>query len=301
LQNNLWNESLEKTKEHKMKNYKEFKITTAPVNNEITGGLLWQLDIDGVNEFDNGVIIFADESKNIFKSNIELILNEMVSEKLIDSFSIEEQTFEDRNWNEEYEKNVRVIEVTDRIVIKPSFKDYTSKSNQIIITIDPKMSFGTGEHATTKLVLQLVEKYVKPGDTVLDVGSGTGVLGISAVMLGAASTIGIDNDEWCLLNGNENVKANNLEDKVEIRLTEIQNITEKDFDLILANINKHILLDIAGDLKQKLKPSGTLILSGLLLTDEQDIVEKYSSLQFNVIDKSFMDEWCALILRLQKL
>ena len=282
-----------------MKNYKEFKITTIPVNNEITGGLLWQLDIDGINEFDNGVTVFADSSKNILRNDFEIILNEMISEKLIDSFSIEEQTFEDKNWNEEYEKNVRIIEVTDRLVIKPSFKEYNSKPGQTIITIDPKMSFGTGEHATTKLVLQLVEKYVKPGNRVLDVGSGTGVLGISAVMLGASSDIEIDNDEWCLLNGNENVSANHLEDKVEVRLTEIQNVPEKDFDLILANINKHILLDIAENLKQKISSTGTLILSGLLITDEQDIVAKYSSLQFNLIDKSFMDEWCALIFRLE--
>jgi ribosomal protein L11 methyltransferase len=278
-----------------MKNYTEFKITTVPVNNELTGGLLWQLEIDGINEFDNGVIAFTDASKNISRKDFEIILEEMISENLINSYSIEEQTFEDKNWNEEYEKNVRVIEVSEKLIIKPSFKDYNSKPGQTIVVIDPKMSFGTGEHATTKLVLQLVEKYVKPGMKVLDVGSGTGVLGISAVMLSASKAICIDNDEWCLLNGNENVVANNLVDKVEIRLAEIQNISEKDFELILANINKHILMDIAESIKEKIKPTGTLILSGLLITDEPDILEKYSSLNFKLIQKLIMDEWCALV------
>jgi ribosomal protein L11 methyltransferase len=280
-----------------MKNYKEFKISIFPLNIELISGLFWQLDIDGINESDNGLIVFADEEKKINRSDIEDILNAILSEKLIESFSIEEGIVEDRNWNEEYEKNVRVIEVTEKIVIKPSFKEYSPKENQIIVAIDPKMSFGTGEHATTKLVLQFLEKYVKKGDRVLDIGSGTGILGITAALLGAEKSIGIDNDEWCLLNGTENIKLNHIEDKVEIRLSEIDQVSEKEFDLIVANINKHILLDIAEDIKEKIKKTGTIILSGLLIVDETDITEKYTSLGFNKVASNQMDEWCALIFR----
>jgi len=278
-----------------MKNYKEFKITISPVNIELVSGLFWQLDIDGINESDNGLIVFADAQKKIYRSDIEGILNTILSEKLIESYSIEESSVEDRNWNEEYEKNVRVIEVTERIVIKPSFKEYTPKENQIIVAIDPKMSFGTGEHATTKLVLQFLDKYVNKGDKVLDIGSGTGILGITAALLGADKSIGIDNDEWCLLNGTENIKLNNIENKVEIRLTEIDQVPEKEFDLIVANINKHILIDIAEDIQTKIKKTGTLILSGLLNTDEIDITEKYNYLGFTKVASNQMDEWCALV------
>mgnify|MGYP001560269018 CR=1 FL=1 len=281
-----------------MKTYKKFLITSEPSNNDLVSGLMWQLDIDGINETDNGIVVFADSSKNITRDDIGNILKEMISEKLIEFFYISEETLEDKNWNEEYEKNVRIIEVTEKIVIKPSFKEYISKPDQIIITIDPKMSFGTGEHTTTRLVLQLIEKYIHGGEKVLDVGSGTAVLGISTVMLGAASALCIDNDEWCILNGNENVKANNLSNKVEIRLAEIQQVEEKEFDLIVANINKHILLDIAEELKLKIKKSGVLILSGLLIIDENDIVEKYTRLQFKLIEKNTMDEWCALVFQL---
>jgi len=280
-----------------MKNYKEFKIVTNPINIELISGLFWQLDIDGINESDNGLIVFADEEKKINRSDIEDILNSILSEKLIESFSIEEGIVEDRNWNEEYEKNVRVIEVTEKIVIKPSFKEYTPKENQIIVAIDPKMSFGTGEHATTKLILQFLEKYVNKGDKVLDIGSGTGILGITAALLGAEKSIGIDNDEWCLLNVTENIKLNHIEDKVEIRLSEINQVSEKEFDLIVANINKHILLDIAEDIKAKIKKTGTIILSGLLIVDETDITVKYNSLGFNKVASNQMDEWCALIFR----
>jgi ribosomal protein L11 methyltransferase len=278
-----------------MKNYTQFRITFRPINIELVSGLLWQLDLDGINETDNGLIVFANASKNISRDDIEKILMEMIFQNLIDEFTIEEEVLEDKNWNEEYEKKVRVIEVSDKIVIKPSFKEYISKPNQIIIAIDPKMSFGTGEHATTKSVLQLIEKYVKPGDKVLDVGSGTGVLGIAAVLLGAKSALEIDNDEWCLLNGNENVKANNLEDRIEVRLSEIHQIEESNFDLIVANINKHILLDIAHLLKEKLFQNGILILSGLLVTDEEEILKKYSSLNLNPLESVHTDEWCALV------
>jgi len=282
-----------------MKTYRQFKIFTNPISVDLVSGLLWQLDIDGINETDSGLIIYVGSSKNVLRSDIENILHQIVDGKHIISFTIEEETLEDKNWNEEYEKNVRVIEVTDRIVIKPSFKDYTPKKDQIIITIDPKMSFGTGEHATTKLVLQFIEKYLHGGETVLDVGSGTGVLGIGAVMLGAKSALCIDNDEWCSLNGNENVKANNLESKVEIRLAEIDQIQEKDFDLIVANINKHILLEIAEEIRRKIKETGTLILSGLLIVDEEDIIQRFALFGFRPINKSVMDEWCVLVLQLK--
>ncbi len=281
-----------------MKTYKQFRIQTEPVNVELVSGLLWQLDLDGINETDSGLIVFAGSAKNISQGDLENILDRLVDDEQIQSFTIEEETLEDKNWNEEYEKNVRVIKVTDRIVIKPSFKDYTPEKDQIIITIDPKMSFGTGEHATTKLVLQLIEEYVHGGEKVLDVGSGTGVLGICSVMLGAESAICIDNDEWCFLNGDENVKANHLENKVEIRLAEIQQIKENNFDLIVANINKHILLEIADEIKLKINKTGTLILSGLLIIDEKDIVEKFTSIGFVLKDKNEMDEWCALVLQL---
>ncbi|NJD22470.1 MAG: 50S ribosomal protein L11 methyltransferase [Melioribacter sp.] len=282
-----------------MKTFKKFIITTEPSNNDLVSGLLWQLDIDGINETDNAVAVFINSSKNISRKDIENILKDMINEKLIESFFIQEDTLEDKNWNEEYEKNVRVIEVTEKIVIKPSFKEYISKPGQIIITIDPKMSFGTGEHATTQLVLKMIEKYISGGEKVLDVGSGTAVLGISTVLIGAASALCIDNDEWCVLNGNENVKANYLSSKVEIRLAEIKQIEEKEFDLIVANINKHILLEIADEIKIKIKKNGAIILSGLLIIDEPDIVEKYTLLQFKLTEKITMDEWCALAFRPQ--
>lgn len=278
-----------------MKTYKEIKVTTLPFDADIVSGMLWQLDIDGVNEFDEYLTVFISETKQTTRADVEEILQHLVDEKLIESFQTEEQTFEEKNWNEEYEKKVRVVEVTDRIVIKPSFKDYSPKSGQLIITIDPKMSFGTGEHATTKLVLQHLEKNVRGGEKVLDIGSGTGVLGIASVMLGASNALCIDNDEWCLLNGIENVKANGLENKIEVRQCELKEVAESGFDLIVANINKHILQEIVDLINSKTQKTGKLILSGLLDIDETDIVGLYASKGFELVEQSALDEWIALV------
>jgi ribosomal protein L11 methyltransferase len=280
-----------------MKTYKEIKIKTEPFDVDLLSGFLWQLDIDGINEFDDYLLVFISENKSVSLEEINLLMEKLVEDKFINSFDIEFQTLEEKNWNEEYEKNVKVVEVTEKIVIKPSFKEYNPKPNQLVITIDPKMSFGTGDHATTKLILSHLEKIVKGNEFVLDVGSGTGILGITAVKLGAAKAICIDNDEWCYLNGNENVKMNELNEKVDVRLCEIKDVEEKDFDLILANINKPILINIVDDLKIKLKKEGTLILSGLLNIDEIDIISLYESKGFVLNDKSQLEEWIALVFK----
>lgn len=282
-----------------MKHYREFNITAEPFIPEVISGMMWELDITGINEDVNCIKVFANEDSTASVDLISEQLNKLVGEKMIFSFSVEENLVEEKNWNEEWEKSVRVIEVTDKLVIKPTFKEYEPKPGQIIITIDPKMSFGTGEHQTTKLVMQFLETSVSKDIKVLDVGSGTGVLAIAAIKLGASKAIAVDNDEWCYNNGGENVKLNQVSDVIDVRLGEIKNIPEKDFDLITANIQKNILLDIAEEIKNRLKHNGLLILSGLLFNDETDIVKKYSLLGFELLKKKSLDEWIALKMKLQ--
>lgn len=280
-----------------MRTHKQFNISTIPYNVDLISGLLWQLDIEGINEYDNNIVIFATEKSGVTKSDVESLLTIIKNENLIESFILDESIVEEINWNEEWEKKLNVIEVSDKIVIKPTFRDYTPKKNQLVITIDPKMSFGTGEHETTKLVLRLLDKHNENAKRVLDVGSGTGVLGIAAALLGADKVIGIDNDEWCIENGIENIELNNVGNKVEVRLTEIANVKDDPFDLILANINKHILLAIADDILNFTASNGKIILSGLLYTDREDILSHYSKYGLKLIDEGQLGEWIALVFR----
>lgn len=278
------------------KSFKEFIITAEPFNAEILSSILWELNIDGINEEVNCLKVFAQDETVTIQS-IENELQHLKENNLLRNFSVQENFIAERNWNEDWEKSREVVRVTDRIIIKPTFKDYQPKQNEIVLTLDPKMSFGTGDHQTTKICLSFLEKYIKPGMKILDAGSGTAILALAAVKLGAEKVIAFDIDEWCFDNGIENTKLNNVADKVEIRKCELNDISENNFDLIIANIQKNILLDLADGFKQRLKSDGILILSGLLEMDREVIKEKYSSLRFNEMDFLQMDEWIGIVFK----
>jgi ribosomal protein L11 methyltransferase len=277
-----------------MKKYKEFLITAEPFNSELISGVLWESNISGVNEEVNCIKVFTDDitlSLDELKGRLQSLKNE----KLLYSFTIEENIYENKNWNEEWEQSINVIHVTDKIVIKPTFRNYNANPGQIVLVIDPKMSFGTGEHQTTRLVLMLLEKYTTLGARVLDVGSGSGILAIASIKLGARQAIAIDIDEWCYDNAIENSKLNNVENSVEVMQGEISNVKESEFDLILANIQKNILIEIAPEIYSRIKPGGKVILSGLLDYDEADIKTEFTELGSKFLEIISLDSWIALV------
>jgi len=279
-----------------LKNYKVFKIYSNPFQPDLISGLLWELDITGITEEENHIIVFAVEEADVNEERIKKYLEKLKSEKLIDDYSIVSESLPEINWNEMWERGREVIRVSDNFVIKPTFKDYKAQPGEIVLTIDPKMSFGTGEHQSTKLIINLLQKYVRPSMHVVDVGSGTGILSIAAIKLGAAEAVAVDNDERCYENCIENCELNSVTGKVEIVKGEISDIKEKNFDLIIANIQKDVLLEIANQIIEKLKPNGIAILSGLLIEDEKNIEERYTKTGFETLEIKTMDEWIAIAL-----
>lgn len=277
-----------------MKTHKVFTISSMPFNIDLVSGQLWNLDIEGLTENDSNLIIYTNDKSNVSVKSIENELQKLVKENILESYSIEEGEIKEINWNEEWEKKLKPIQVSEKIIISPSFHKVENSEDKIVITIDPKMSFGTGEHETTKLVLQFLEEIYTNQQNVLDVGSGTAVLAIAVAKMGAQNVIALDNDEWCFENGNENTAANKVADKVDVRLGELIDISENNFDLVLANINKNILIDISDTIFDKTAPGGDLILSGLLKTDEEDIKEVYIKKGYRFIQLKQMNEWIAL-------
>ncbi len=253
------------------------------------------MPISGIQEEDNFIKVFCEEGSVVTKKEISAKLQKLVDEAVIESFTVDEKVLENKNWNEEWEKSREVIVVSETLVIKPSFKEYSAKPNQIVITIDPKMSFGTGEHESTKLSLLFLEKYVKKGMKILDVGTGTAVLAIASIKLGASSVLAIDNDEWCYENSIENCEVNEVREKVDVRLCEIKDVAEKDFDLIVANIQRDILLDIKTEIQKRIKKNGIVILSGLLVQDKEEILHEYEKLHFALLDSQISGEWISLV------
>ncbi len=278
-----------------MKNFFVYRIFTQPFDTELLSGLLWEFDLAGLVEENDHIKIYLPENSVVDEQTLEAAFQKLLSQKFIESFRIEKETIEDRNWNAEWEKSREVIRVSDKIIIKPTFKEYQAKQNEIVLTIDPKMSFGTGEHQTTKLILRLLENIVKPGMKVLDVGSGTGILAITSVKLGALKAVAVDLDEVCLENCRENSTLNQVSNSVQILTGEIEDVEENDFDLILANIQKNVLLEIAEKIKSRLKKNGIVILSGLLESDQSEIEKNYHSLGFNTLQVDKMDEWISVV------
>ena len=178
-----------------------------------------------------------------------------------------------QNWNRQWEESIQPIAVTDRIIITPSWHPLPEQNQKTVLIIDPKMSFGTGYHESTRLALRLLEQYLIPQTTVLDVGTGTGILAIAAVKLGARLAIGVDIDEWSYVNGKENVERNGLAQFVDIRHGSLEVVQEREFSMLIANITRTVIIELLPAMLEKLQIGGLLLLSGLM-TDDRIVMEK---------------------------
>jgi ribosomal protein L11 methyltransferase len=177
------------------------------------------------------------------------------------------ERMENKNWNEEWEKNFQPVIIEGFCAIRAHFHaPVTDVTHELVIT--PKMSFGTGHHATTFMMIQAMQQLDFRGKQVFDFGTGTGVLAILAERLGAASVVATDNDPWSIENAGENV-ANNQCSRISVLRSDV--VPAGPFDIILANINKHVILARLPELGQQLKPGGVIVLSGLLDSDFEDI------------------------------
>lgn len=279
--------------------YQEITIRTFPFNPEILTGILMIFDFLGIEERENELVCYFNKFTNEDLSTLNQLLNNLKKESLIERFEIYQSSIEQRNWNEEWEKTIQPIKVSDRIVIKPSFSDYEKKEGEIVITIDPKMSFGTGYHQSTRIMIRLIERHIQNGFKVLDVGTGTGILSIVSLKLGASKVIACDIDENVQENFYENLALNGITNNCFFTVGTINEINEKDFDLVLANIQKNVLIDIASEIVERTKKGGLVILSGLLTEDESEVCEIYKSFNFKFIETEIEDEWIGIVYQLE--
>lgn len=201
-----------------------------------------------------------------------------------------------QNWNAEWEATIRPVRATGRLVIAPSWHPVQPSGDEIVLTIDPKMSFGTGHHETTRLMLQLLEPRVSPGCTLLDVGTGTGVLAIAAVKLGAASATGVDNDGWSFENARENAEANGVAGPVSILLGELNDVPPGRFDLVAANIQRSVIEPLLAPLLDRVAPGGSLLLSGILDTERIAMMEAFNRHRMTLVEERTEHEWVAFAL-----
>lgn len=275
----------------------QLSVSTDKPVNDLVVGFLSNVGAEGfIDEGNELKCYFAEKKwKAGYKDDVAKFLGHLKDQGLVGDFSIDVSEILNQDWNMKWEESIVPIEVTDNIVIKPSWKEY-SGSAKIVIEIDPKMSFGTGHHETTRMMVKLLEKHIKDGGRMLDVGTGTGVLAIAAVKLGASHCIAVDRDEWSIDNSMENIKKNGVFDKVEVVRGEVASISEEEFDIVVANLNRNTLLYIEPELRKRCKSGGVLLLAGLLALDEKDVVDSYTKSGFKVLEVLHEAEWSALAL-----
>jgi ribosomal protein L11 methyltransferase len=267
----------------------------------LQGFFLTNCSLGGVQENDDGTTTFflpVSEWTPSFEDSLIEFCNRFDEIEFLGSEKIE-----DRDWNAEWEASIGVQWITADLVISPSWRLDEAKalSPKYLIVIDPKMSFGTGHHETTRLCLRAIETIEMNGKRVLDIGTGTGVLAIYALQRGAVSAIGVDTDSWSIDNSIANRTLNNItENQFEIRkgtIEETINPNEK-FGVILANIHRNVLIEMAIRIKSHLTISGVVVLAGILIYDSEEVRSAYEAVGFNLINETNENEWSCLTLQL---
>jgi ribosomal protein L11 methyltransferase len=207
--------------------------------------------------------------------------------------TIETREWPEENWNATWEASIRPVPAGP-FVILPSWATVPAEhSSRVPIRIDPKMSFGTGHHASTRLALGLIARQLPPDARVLDVGCGTGVLALGALKLGASTAIGCDIDERSVPNARECALLNDVGDRFEVREGGLEVVPENDFDLVAANIIRATLLEVLDDLVEKLRPGGRLVLAGLLDYERAEMVAAASAHGLGLKLEDREDGWWA--------
>jgi len=202
-----------------------------------------------------------------------------------------------QNWNRAWERSITIVEAAPGIIVKPSWKRLRAgDKGKIVLHIDPKMSFGTGHHESTRLCLKLLREYVRPGMTVLDFGSGTGILAIASVKLGARRAVAVDNDDWTIPNIKENLRRNRVQSNVRIVLGEARNVPALKYDLIVANVDLPTIGRVHSTLARKLRTGGLMIVSGLLTTDLVPLHKLLKHSGISPLDIIEENEWSAMAL-----
>lgn len=270
-----------------MKNY--IHIRFQPVTKEqqeILVAQLSELGYEGFEEGFNYISAYIPDDQYNEAGTYDLIAGAETT--------ITKEVIAPRNWNAEWEQNFQPVLIDDFCGIRAHFHAPLQQvQHEIIIT--PKMSFGTGHHATTHLMIQSMQQLSFTGKTVLDFGTGTGVLAILAERLGAKHIMAIDNDEWSITNAVENIALNNCSNITIEQAERLEMSTE--FDIILANINKHVLLANMGAIKQHLTQAGVVIMSGLLIGDRPDIEQAAVNNGLSVYEQKLRGDWMCLMLK----
>lgn len=248
---------------------------------------LADLGFDGFEETETGLLSYITLAG--FDGELTSGLEELVNRY---GLTYTSNAIDKQNWNALWESNFEPVLVDDFVGVRANFHDSFNGVVEHDIIITPKMSFGTGHHGTTYSVMQLMRGIDFANKSVFDFGTGTGLLAILAHKLGAVDILAVDNDDWCIENASENIVVNNTQ-SIEIQKVDNAKLNKK-FNIIIANINKNIILDNLAFLAEATVPGGVVLLSGLLVEDEPEIEAACAALGWKHQETRTRNNWIAL-------
>ena len=229
----------------------------------------------------------------------------IISDKLKE-FSLDDEEFmyeiytsecSDDDWKDEWKKYFHTVNITDNIIIKPSWDDYEASEGETVIEIDPGMAFGTGTHETTALCVEFLEKYVPGKKKLLDIGCGSGILMLIGKILGVEKVVGIDIDSNVKDVVIENFEKNNIKDNYEIIIGDlVEDINEK-YDLVVSNILVDVLTELLENIEKTLEKGATVIFSGIIKDKEEEFLRKTKEHNLIEIDRSEKNNWVSLVFK----
>lgn len=272
--------------------YFEVHVNYSKSNYETLGNLLTLYgDLTVLEENGMFIICFPDETEaNELKEF--LTGHEGVSGK-----NILVKEFENKDWNSEWEKSIKPVKIGRKMIVYPSWlkHDLGDTKDKLLIEIDPKMAFGTGHNETTQLMLEMMTKYLKGDEEhLLDYGCGTAVLAIAGIKLGVKRAVAIDNDPDAIENAAECLKKNKVEKLVSLYCANIDEIEEENFDIICANIISSVIIENIEHITEKITKGGKLFVSGVLMDEDQGIMEYLFQSGFDVEDIQTKGEWIGM-------
>lgn len=297
-----------------MDNYFELRIKINPEISDVLSDICFEnFDCEGVvlaeeKYKDDLVLVSTTEDtlkvylksvcnvEDVLKQHRQLLLNRGFSEEDLGSWDFVIERIENQDWSKKWKENWDVTPVSEKITIVPSWLEYTPKENEIIITLDPGSAFGTGTHPTTQLCMNATEKHMKINDKFADIGTGSGILAICGIKLGAESAYGCDNDDTVIETAIENAKKNKVIDKCKFEFNTADKINNK-FDFITANILHNVLADIMQDLKSLMKDNAKLVLSGIMDEKKQVVLDAIKKHNLKLIEEMHQDVWTALVVK----
>ncbi|MCP4350078.1 MAG: 50S ribosomal protein L11 methyltransferase [Desulfobacterales bacterium] len=205
---------------------------------------------------------------------------------------------DEEDWAESWKTYFWPEKITENIVVRPTWREYNPGQDETVLEIDPGMAFGTGTHPTTALCIGMIEKYLKPGNTFLDIGTGSGILMIAAAKLGAEKIWGTDTDEVAVEIAEKNLLLNKIKpEKFRVANSNLADIVEERFDIVAANILSEVIIVLLDDVRNVLADKGIFICSGIIKRAKDAVVQKMADLEFEILEICEKEEWVSIAAR----